>query len=427
MILSGAVLRQCPVSASAIVLRHFSKTLCPDLKRSSAPAENNESVDPGYPTPGTGSPSDTRLESHPHSGLEEGANRVFHPIHPDRLHIGTCRDNGTDVWITLTRRTGSQAGALHPLFYDNAGKRYANKASANIIWREEFKRSQFAGIGHEQKRARHDYLYGIIQSQKGRSIPPPRSAGRISVSGHQPSNPASRMRVPAMQGLPDRAPIRHTRAGSRSEIKTGRQARRSTMAVSIPRSPPPAVNNKRRRNTDIIDLGEPSEDEGPVSPRLHKRPAVAGVSFVRSGSLNPEPSVTEPPNFPKFEAGHSPDPQSSTFEGISREAVARTSLLVSVEHQLNRAPANVPLEACQTVKQLFEILILECNLKGRAAIDLQAVSATYTWNKKQLLIRKGRPRDWTLFCEDIRKGWDREAGKFAEDGCEIKIMVHVDV
>ncbi len=178
---------------------------------------------------------------------------------------------------------------------------------------------------------------------------------------------------------------------------------------------------------DVIDLGHPSEDEGQTSSRLHKRLAVAAVSSVQSASINPEPSITEPAVLPKTEAGHPPDPQSSTFEGLSREAVARTSLLVSVEHQRNRAPANVALEDCQTLEHFFEILISECNLKGRTATGLRAVSATYPWNYKRLLIRKGRPRDWTLFCGDIRKGWDREAGKFAEDGCEVEIMVHVDV
>jgi len=191
-------------------------------------------VDPGHPTRGIGSAPDTRPESHPRPGPEEGADMVFHPIHHDRLRIGTCGDDGTDVWITLTPR---QAGRLHPLFYDSAGKQYANKASTNIIWHEEFKSSQFAGIEGEQERARHDYLYGIIQSQKGRSIPPPRqnlSQRTLAIL----SNPAPRMRVPAVPY-----------AGPPSENQTGRQARRSTMAASIPPSPPPAVNNKRWRDT----------------------------------------------------------------------------------------------------------------------------------------------------------------------------------
>lgn len=267
-----------------------------------------------------------------------------------------------------------------------------------------------------------------IQNHRGDLVPPPRSRGRISVGGKHLSDSASRVRIPATQDLLERNPLTgQSRARQTSDNTDIERARGSTIAASTPTSPPAAANKKRRRKTIAIEPGPSGEEEYQQSSRPTKRTTVGGASLINSGSLNSIPSQMGAPNLPRMEARYGHDPQSNPFEGLSSNAIAGTSLLVSADNQQHgRAPANVPLDDCGTQEQLFETLVIECNLKGKAAAELSAVSATYTWNHKQHLIRKGRPRDWSIFCEDIRKAWTREAGRFAEDGCEIKMMVHVN-
>ena len=85
----------------------------------------------------------------------------------------------------------------------------------------------------------------------------------------------------------------------------------------------------------------------------------------------------------------------------------------------------VPLSQCPDLPQLFQTLITECDLKGKIASELSQVSAKYTWDQKRHLIRKARPRDWTIFIDTLRKAWERDATRFAEDGCEVEMIVHV--
>lgn len=342
---------------------------------------------------------------------------MFHPNHPDWLHIGTRKGDGNDIWLSLVPRSGRKEGQLHPIFHDSSAKTFLNEAAASIIWRKEFEYSTFPGNGRQQLRAQRAYLHGIIQNQKGGPVPSPRSTGGISISDKHPSSPTSRVCIPKTQDLSRPGLIRKMRL---------EHARRSTIASSTPTSPPTAGNKKRRRISYAIESGSSSEDERQTLPQPTKNTALARDSHVDTGILNSIFPNEGPPNILKTEAGYGHDPQSTNLGSLSSNAIAGTSLLVSAEHQPGRAPVNVPLDDCRTQKALFETLVVECNLKGRAATELSAVSATYTWNQKQHLIRKARPRDWSIFREHIRKAWDREAGKFAEDGCEIKMMVHID-
>ena len=58
-------------------------------------------------------------------------------------------------------------------------------------------------------------------------------------------------------------------------------------------------------------------------------------------------------------------------------------------------------------------------MKGKDAEELTEISAWYLWNNRDHLIRKDRPRDWTLFIEQLSKVWDEQSDRFAKDYCEV--------
>lgn len=111
---------------------------------------------------------------------------------------------------------------------------------------------------------------------------------------------------------------------------------------------------------------------------------------------------------------------------LSPTAIAWTSLHVRFSNKADRAPINVSLGDCQTHQQFFNTLISEGDLKGEAARQLSEVSTTFTWDQEEHRIRKGRPRDWEIFCEAIEQVWETEASKFSKDRCKIKMMAHID-
>lgn len=110
---------------------------------------------------------------------------------------------------------------------------------------------------------------------------------------------------------------------------------------------------------------------------------------------------------------------------LSSEPVARTTLIVTASNQPTIAPVFVPLTSCNTFPQLFKILISECDIRPDAAKKVSKISARYTWDGKQIRIRKERPEDWSLFYRGLRKAWDKGSEGF-EDGWEVEMMVHVD-
>lgn len=283
-----------------------------------------------------------------------------------------------------------QEGNLQPTLYDGTGT-VCRRDALDIVWQDEYNPSKFPIVGPShtrlerergQRRAQSQYFYNIIQQnlkdQPALSLsppPPPRTVGRITVSGNR--------------------------------SKEGRQ----TLPAPWPASKP--ATEKRRRKTHVFEPESSSEDEIEAQPPRPTKRAATEVISIRSESPGPEAEPIDS------------NSKNARPVQIPANAMSRTSLLVSADHMRERAPANVPMSDCTTTEQLFDTLVLECNLKGKAANELSEVSATYSWNQKQHLIRKGRTRDWDIFCSDITKAWDREASRSAEDGCEIQMLAHV--
>jgi len=112
-------------------------------------------------------------------------------------------------------------------------------------------------------------------------------------------------------------------------------------------------------------------------------------------------------------------------EQLSSDPVARTTLIVTASNQPTIAPVFVPFTSCNTFPQLFETLVSECDIRPEAAKRVSKISARYTWDGKQIRIRKERPEDWSLFYRGLCKAWDK-GSEGLEDGWEVEMMVHVD-
>jgi len=112
-------------------------------------------------------------------------------------------------------------------------------------------------------------------------------------------------------------------------------------------------------------------------------------------------------------------------EQLSSNPVAGTTLIVAASNQPTIAPVFVPFTSCNTFPQLFETLVSECDIRPEAAKRVSKISARYTWDGKQIRIRKERPEDWSLFYRGLCKAWDKGSEGF-EDGWEVEMMVHVD-
>lgn len=257
------------------------------------------------------------------------------------------------------------------------------EAALNIIWHDQFRYGSFPSSGAEQKRLQRRFIYNMIQNH---TLQP--SNG----NGGTPNHRAHKIyEVPAQVSHLPTPSINNTEK-SRYPLKRPRVRPRARQDDSDSSDEETLVTASKRNKLDSF-------------PKKLAREASSDLEVIASGKVDQSPSRT---------AVEALAP-STRLEGLSPLAISETVLLVSASNQPTRAPANVPLCECGTLLQLFQTLIIECNLRGEAASELSEVSATYTWDQKQHLIRKDKSRDWKIFCEAIRKAWGKHASQFAED------------
>ena len=224
--------------------------------------------------------------------------------------------------------------------------------------------------------------------------------------------------------------------------------------ASLGSQPSNLEGNKRRRSPGekpeirgnaceviLIDEDDAGDDDCLPTPPLKK------VRRENSHSTtNPIASIPEPKLKTEDEVefiikkektlSHNPNPNtdrtspnttiSPPIEKLSSQIIERTGLLVSASIQPDQGFAFVKLTSCTTLDQFFQTLIVECELTGRVASDLKNATARFPWNRAPYLMRKGRDLDWIRFCDLIRNSWEKDAGRFADDGYEIRVVAHVD-
>lgn len=302
-----------------------------------------------------------------------------------------------------------------------------------INWHHELDYSTFPGDNaYDQQRAQRKRIWQIIQSHDSPS---------------ETANKAPKFTLPREQspGSKSYVPPSPTIIGNRSRRIHGKKRPATPAAESsgddvplvgrkrVKHSPPPAdpvVTTTQVLNDLEICSTRPAKPATPPATPQAKADAPSQLSTgVMPRDLlspfHPSPLVQLLPD--NKNANLTTPILANVIQPISPSVLDNTVLLVVSSNQPHRAAANVLLNECTTLDQLFQTLIIECNLKGKAASNLAEVSVTYTWDGKQHLIRKSRARDWTVFMDTVRKAWEKEGSKFADEGCEIKMMAHVDI
>ena len=85
---------------------------------------------------------------------------------------------------------------------------------------------------------------------------------------------------------------------------------------------------------------------------------------------------------------------------------------------------NVLFTNYNNVQALFYKLIIGGSINESLARAVLEMSATFTWNGRGHLLRKGDKSDWSFFIRDLERAWEREVDRFVDNNCEVDILVH---
>ncbi|MCJ1414318.1 hypothetical protein MMC32_000644 [Xylographa parallela] len=111
-------------------------------------------------------------------------------------------------------------------------------------------------------------------------------------------------------------------------------------------------------------------------------------------------------------------------EQLSSQIMSKTTLLVMATHLQDMAPVTVKLECFKGFANFLDFLAEECVL-GNLSSKVTDVSATYTWNGRKHRFRKERlDVDWQAFCNELRDAFQKNP-TFAQQGCEVGMLLHV--
>ena len=411
------------------------------------------------------------------------SHRRLHPSKPNTLHAGFSGDSGKDVWVrfkqTYTLPSGNSRSDV--FFYDYRDQR-CSEESLQIQWHQDYQYKKFTTPGGDKDTERRNqrlYLYRDMQNiqrdqrQNSQSHVINRAGSGTSASAAASQEGTCKRKVspetdteePSRLGISNKRRRRSepkTDYDSDVEIPSGKEHNSYNDNPRGRRETKPAIGSALTPNT--MPEGDSSDDVEIISA-LSTKPSSVRSQYDRLQES--EPNV---------KSEFASDPARTTATNLPSNVINATSLLVSVSNQPDRAPANgkysmspffssrspllhdnpltsspldaqlraslhnilssyrkdnanalitVPLSQCLNLPQLYETLVTECDLKGKVASQLSEVSARYTWDQKRHLIRKARPRDWTIFVDTLRKAWERDATRFAEDGCEVEMFVHL--
>lgn len=112
----------------------------------------------------------------------------------------------------------------------------------------------------------------------------------------------------------------------------------------------------------------------------------------------------------QLSSAYARQPPLSAAQLLLQQAFESTTFLVSAIDQPTLAPAPVPLFDCPTLEKFFTILEQELDTVLKACelpklSNLNAVLATYPWDRKKQLIRRGKqPAKDTLHSQKLSNG-----------------------
>lgn len=169
----------------------------------------------------------------------------------------------------------------------------------------------------------------------------------------------------------------------------------------------------------------------PQKPRPTPPPSVVIIDDDSSSEAELKPKIKDAPLQKKTKEAElkaKPPQIIKTESSLPSHIIANTRLRTTTSKTLDRAPRNICLSLCPSLHSLFEVLTSKSNLSPAESRKVTEVSATYSWNKRQVLLRKDEPNDWMIFTKDLARVWENEPEKFGEGGedCEVDVLLHVD-
>ena len=63
-------------------------------------------------------------------------------------------------------------------------------------------------------------------------------------------------------------------------------------------------------------------------------------------------------------------------------------------------------------------------MKDSSSRPVREVSATFAWNGRGHLLRRGNKSDWDFFIRDLERAWERDADRFVDNDCDVDILAH---
>lgn len=353
----------------------------------------------------------------------------FHEMRSDALLIGHSYIQDTPVWMSIGRRGRSQDGQPNTAFWDKHGTKRSEK-DLDIVWNEQFEKSRF-GKKHDSERAKtreqRKYVYEIIHKE--------------------PIRPSSSLQSASLD-LADLTNLHTSRNTDTSRIRMGENCGAACETggnLLGTRSISAGTSNKRRRShhqETVSTLDDDfSDDDGPlVSKRSrYTDEATQPANNTTDSSNDVEHVPTNPIQSSVGDGGPGPSyqipgllrsepfssAQAPTIPGLPSELVEHTILQVTEDDKPQLAPADIRLNQCTTLEQLFETLIVECRLRGTAAAELYRVSVTYKGGPNDHCIRRNHPSDWDKLRENLCRVWEDHPEWFLGDEYEVQLRVHL--
>lgn len=95
-----------------------------------------------------------------------------------------------------------------------------------------------------------------------------------------------------------------------------------------------------------------------------------------------------------------------------------TTVFVKVSGKPNVNPDPFKLSLCSDISTIFSVVMEKCDLQTLQDVKIDKISVTFSRNKLELRLRKGKPEDWQSFRACLMDGWEK--------GSHVNMLVHIE-
>ncbi|MCJ1242878.1 hypothetical protein MMC30_000074 [Trapelia coarctata] len=224
--------------------------------------------------------------------------------------------------------------------------------------------------------------------------------------------------------------------GPTAALETGRRNKRRITYTEVKNEPIHSGRSKAQRRRGLFASGAVETRNSRASRRIsqpsptltnpdHDSPDYAPHNAPRAASRTaPRDAAHETTQSPPAE------PKTPKTEMLSNDISGNVFLLVIASNQQHLGPVTVNLNDYTSAHEgfdgFFDFLAKECELGDRSE-NVTAVSATYLWSGRKHRFRKDKVgMDGKMFFDHITRGFG-DHSEFAKTGCEVEMLLHVDL